>query len=224
MLLKEYLKPSKGDIFVLMVFVFTALFLLLGIRIDASGFFVFGAYIPLSVKGGIGEVLWKNFHLLMAGFIFFAYIVLALEDRETDLAKPFAVMLLFFLLTAFVFSFKFGFAFFGKSFLAIFSLLFSLYSFLLFFEVAVKSRVIGALILVLVNAFSGLITYLYNFRYFFKGSLEHIASALYYALPVYGKFGLKSFDLRHLIFPFILLVASLVFKFVLLRRASENKA
>ncbi len=222
MLSKKYLKLSKGDIFVLILLLILVLFLVLAVKTDKSGFFVFGAYVPLSSKGGITAVLWRNFHKIAVSFVFFGYMALALEDGETDLAQPFAVMLGFFILLALVFSVKFGFVFFGKSFLSVFSLLFSIYAFLLFFEVAVKSRVVGALVLVLVNAFSGLLTYLFNFKYFFKGAIEHVVSALYYALPFYGKFGLTNVDYKHLIFPVILLLASYFLKFVLTRRNGEN--
>ena len=220
MLLKKYLSISKVEVFLLIILFIFSLLLLFGVKVEENAFSFFSMKIPLQVKGSVSLIFWKNFHSFFVVFAFFAYLIMAVEDKERDILRPFIFLLLIYLVFSLIFGLKFGFAQFRKSFLSVFFLLFTLYSYIFFFEVILNSRAIGAIFVVFINAFSGLMTYLYNFREILLPKYSSLIEAKYYALPFYQKYGLN-FDLKNLVVPALLLAGSIAYKF-LVNRKLEN--
>ncbi len=220
MLLKKYLSISKVEVFLLIILFIFSLLLLFGVKVEENAFSFFSMKIPLQVKGSVSLIFWKNFHSFFVVFAFFAYLIMAVEDKERDILRPFIFLLLIYLVFSLIFGLKFGFAQFRKSFLSVFFLLFTLYSYIFFFEVILNSRAIGAIFVVFINAFSGLMTYLYNFREILLPKYSSLIEAKYYALPFYQKYGLN-FNLKNLVVPALLLAGSIAYKF-LVNRKLEN--
>ncbi len=222
MLLKKYLNLSKTEIFLLIILAILSLLLLLGVKVDKNYISYFFMKIPLQVKGSISLVFWKNYHSVFTSFVFFAYLIMVVEDRERDISRPYFFLIAMYLFLTFIFGLKFGFSPFGKSFIAVFFLLFTLYAYIFFFETVLRSRGIGALFIVLINAFSGLMIYLYNFRdMLLTGVYPSLIEAKYYMLPLYQKYNLN-FDFKNLIMPVLLLTGSLIYKFVLQRKGVDE--
>ncbi len=219
---KKYLNLSKAEIFLLIILFLFVVFLVFGIYVDKNSVSILFIKIPLQVKDSVSRVFWKNFHSVFVTFAFFSYLILAVEEKGKDLSRPFLFLLFVYFVFSVVFGFKFGFLFFGKSFVSLFFLLFTLYSFLFFFEVVLNSRAIGALFVALINAFSGLMIYLHNFReIFLTGFYSNIIEAKYYSLPIYQKYTIN-FDFKNLITPVILLIATSVYKFIVKRGATNE--
>lgn len=220
MLLKKYLNLSKVEVFLLIILFIFSVLLLFGVKVEENSLSFLSMKIPLQVKGSVSLIFWKNFHSFFVVFAFFAYLIMAVEDKERDISRPFIFLLLIYLVFSLIFGVKFGFGQFTKSFLSIFFLLFTLYSYLFFFEVILNSRAIGAVFVVFINAFSGLMTYLYNFREILLPDYSSLIEAKYYALPFYQKYGLN-FDFKNLVVPVLLLAGSIGYKF-LVRRKLQN--
>ncbi|GEM_PF-2663382 len=222
MWLKRYLSLSKVESFIfIIVLIFVAL-LVFGVNVNDNSVSVFSLKVPLQVRGTVSDALWSNFHYIFVFFSFFSYLILAVEDKESDLLRPFAFLIFVYLLFSVFFGFKFGFSPFGRSFISLISLLFTIYSFLFFFETVVNSRGIGAIFLIVVSAFSGLIIYLYNFRdILFSGFYSSLIEAKYYSLPIFQKYSIN-FDFKNDITPALLFFAALFFRSFLKKRG-ENE-
>ncbi len=221
MLLKKYLSISKVEIFLLIILFIFSVLLLLGVKVEENSLSFIFMKIPLQVKGSVSLIFWKNFHSFFVVFAFFAYLIMAVEDKERDILRPFIFLLLIYLVFSVIFGIKFGFAQFTKSFLSIFFLLFTLYSYLFFFEVILNSRAIGAIFVVFINAFSGLMVYLYNFREILLPDYSSLIEAKYYALPFYQKYGFN-FDFKNIVVPVLLLAGSIGYKFLVKRKLQNG--
>lgn len=218
MLLKKYLKLSKGEIFLLILLIVFSLFVFLGINVEKNSFSVFSAKIPLNAKGKIGFVLWKNYHAIILSFLFFSSIVLSVSEKDFPLLRVFSFLLLFYLIFSLVFGIKFGFNPFLLSLKNTVFMLLSVFAHLYFFETIIKSRLVGGLYIVFANSFSGLIVYLHNFREIIAPDYAGIIEATYRAFPIYQKFFLNPVDFKDLIFPALLIVAGFVFQFIAERK------
>ncbi len=221
MLLKKYLNLSKTEVFLLIILFIFSVLLLFGVKIEENAFSFFSMKIPLQAKGSVSLIFWKNFHSVFVVFAFFAYLIMVVEDKERDILRSYLFLLLIYLVFALIFGIKFGFAQFGKSLSSLFFLLFTLYSYVFFFEVVLNSRAIGAVLVVFINAFSGLMIYLYNFREILFPRYSSLIEAKYYALPFYQKYGLN-FDFKNLVVPVLLLAGSIGYKFLVKRKLKNG--
>ena len=221
MWLKKYLSLSKVEVFLLIILFLFSILLLFGVNVEKDYFSLFSMKIPLQAKGSVSLIFWKNFHSFFVAFAFFAYLIMAVEDKERDISRPFIFLLLIYLVFSVIFGVKFGFAQFTKSFLSVFFLLFTLYSYIFFFEVVLNSRAIGGVFVVFINAFSGLMTYLYNFRDILLPDYSSLIEAKYYALPFYQKYGLN-FDFKNLLVPVLVLAGSVAYKFLVKRKLQNG--
>ncbi|BBB33236.1 hypothetical protein TTHT_1771 [Thermotomaculum hydrothermale] len=220
MLLKRYLNLSKSEIFILILLLIFSLLLFFGVKVEKNSISYLFIKVPLQVKGSISLIFWKNYHSVFAVFAFFAYLIFVVEDNERSVIRPFVFLLIVYLIFSAIFGLKFGFNPFLNSFVSISALLFTLFAHIFLFDAVFNSRGIGALYIILVNAFSGLLIYLYNFRDILIPDYASLIEAKYYALPLYQKYSL-SFDYKNLLLPVLMFIATIAYKF-LAKRKVEN--